>query len=200
MAHRARQHPAFDIAALADQIFGRIAMADALDVLVDDRALIERAGDVMRGGADQFDAALMRLVIGPRALEARQERVMDVDAAPGQLRRHLVRQDLHVARQHHEIGLGFGRPDPRSRPPARAWSPWSPADSETESRRNRDCRRSLADGWRRWRSGSSRVRRCASDRGYRRGSDRTSRPAASPGGGWRGRASASPCRSVRRSR
>ena len=39
-------------------------------------------GDVMRGGADQLDAALMRLVIGPRALEARQERMVDVDAAP----------------------------------------------------------------------------------------------------------------------
>ena len=42
MAHRARQHPAFDIAALADEIVGRIAVADALDVLVDDRPLIER--------------------------------------------------------------------------------------------------------------------------------------------------------------
>ena len=62
-------------------------------------------GDVMRGGADQLDAALMRLVIGTRALEARQERVMDVDAAPRQSCRHLVRQDLHVTRQHHEIGL-----------------------------------------------------------------------------------------------
>ena len=60
----------------------------------------------MRGGADQLHAALMRLVIGPRALEARQERVVDVDAASRQLGRQIVRQDLHVARQHHEIGLG----------------------------------------------------------------------------------------------
>ena len=85
MAHGARQHAAFDVAALANQIFRRVAVADALDILVDDRALIERAGDVMRGGADQLDAALMRLVVGPRALEARQERMMDVDAAPRQL-------------------------------------------------------------------------------------------------------------------
>jgi len=90
IAHRARQHAALDVAALANQIVGRIAMADALDVLVDDRPLIKRAGDVMGGGADQFDAALMRLVIGPRALEARQERVMDIDAAARQLCRHLV--------------------------------------------------------------------------------------------------------------
>ncbi len=32
---------------------------------------------------------------------------MDVDAAPGEMRRLLVRQDLHVARQHHHIGLIF---------------------------------------------------------------------------------------------
>src|ERR1700759_5032889 len=74
MAHRARQHAALDIAALADEVFGRIAVTDALDVLIDDRAFIEGTGDVMRGGADQFDAALMRLMVGPRALEARQER------------------------------------------------------------------------------------------------------------------------------
>ena len=110
---------------LRDEIFGRIAMADALDVLVDDRALVEVARDIMRGGADQLDAALVRLVVGPRALEARQERVVDVDAAPGQLCRHLVRQDLHVARQHHEIGLAVLAPASRPPLPARAWSPWS---------------------------------------------------------------------------
>src|ERR1700682_1239737 len=90
IAYRARQHAALDVAALADEIVGRIAMADALDVLVDNRTLIEVAGDVMRGGADQLDAALVRLVIRPRALETRQKRVMDVDAAPRKLRRHLV--------------------------------------------------------------------------------------------------------------
>src|ERR1700748_205643 len=62
MAHCARQHPAFDVASLADEVFGRVAMADALDVLVDDRAFVERAGNVMGGGANQFDAALMGLV------------------------------------------------------------------------------------------------------------------------------------------
>src|SRR6266851_4266949 len=82
MPHRARQHAALDIASLADEIVGRIAMTDALDILVDDRPLIERAGDVVGGGADQLDAALVRLMVRPRALEARQERGMDVDAAP----------------------------------------------------------------------------------------------------------------------
>ena len=41
MAHRARQHPALDISTLANQIVGRIAVADALDILVDDRAFVE---------------------------------------------------------------------------------------------------------------------------------------------------------------
>ena len=82
-------------------------MADAFDVLIDDRAFIECAGDVVRGGADQLDAALVRLMVGPRALKARQERVMDIDAAAGKLRRHPVRQNLHVTRQHHQIGRGL---------------------------------------------------------------------------------------------
>src|SRR6476661_10368506 len=97
IAYRACEHAALDVATLASEIVWRIAVADALDVLIDDRALIEIAGDVMRGGADQLDAALMRLVVGARALEARQERVVDVDAAPRQSCGHLVREDLHVA-------------------------------------------------------------------------------------------------------
>jgi hypothetical protein len=38
------------------EIFRRLAMADALDVLVDDRAFVEVACDVMGSGADQLDA------------------------------------------------------------------------------------------------------------------------------------------------
>src|SRR5437899_1939576 len=98
MAHGAREHAALDIAALAREIFRRVAMADALDVLVDDRAFVEIAGNVMRGRADQLDAAFMGLMVGTRALEARQERVVDVDAAPRESCRHLVGEDLHVAR------------------------------------------------------------------------------------------------------
>ena len=44
IADRARQHAPLDVAALADEIVGRVAMADALDVLVDDRPLVEIAG------------------------------------------------------------------------------------------------------------------------------------------------------------
>ena len=78
MTHGTRQHAALDIAALARQIFRRVAVADPLDVLIDDRTLVEVARDVMGGGADQLDAAFMRLVIGPRALDTRPERVVMV--------------------------------------------------------------------------------------------------------------------------
>jgi hypothetical protein len=56
-------------------------MADALDVLIDDRTLVEIRRDVMSRGADQLDVVLMSLVIGLGALEPRRERVMDVDVS-----------------------------------------------------------------------------------------------------------------------
>ncbi len=43
IADGARQHAPLDVAALAHEVVGRVAMADALDVLVDDRALVEIA-------------------------------------------------------------------------------------------------------------------------------------------------------------
>jgi hypothetical protein len=51
---------------LAGEILGRVAVADAFDIPVDDRAFIEVPRDVMRGRADQLDSAFMRLVVGPR--------------------------------------------------------------------------------------------------------------------------------------
>ena len=60
----------------------------------------------MRGRADHLDSARMRLMIRLGALETGQEAVMDVDAAPGEIRRHIVGQYLHIARQHDQIGPG----------------------------------------------------------------------------------------------
>ena len=62
-------------------------------------------GHVMRGGPDQLDAALVRLVIGLGALEARQERVMDVDRPARELRAQRLRKHLHVARQHDQLDV-----------------------------------------------------------------------------------------------
>jgi hypothetical protein len=52
VTHRARQHPAFDIAPPAHEIVWGMAMADAFDILINDRAFIEIAGNVVRGSAD----------------------------------------------------------------------------------------------------------------------------------------------------
>ena len=73
----------------------------------------------MRGRADHLDAVLPGLLVRPRAAEAGQERVVDVDDPAGQLLAHLRGQDPHVPGQHQEIdpvradqveqrGLGLG--------------------------------------------------------------------------------------------
>ena len=70
----------------AVDLVGRARMVHARHVLLDDRALVEIGRHVVRGGADQLDAARMGLRVRPRALEAGQEAVVDVDRAAGQLR------------------------------------------------------------------------------------------------------------------
>ena len=102
-AHGAGQHHAFDVAADRGDLLGRHRVVDPLDVLLDDRALVEVGGDVVRGRADQLDAARMGLEVRLGALEAGQEAVVDVDRPALQRGAEIGRQDLHVARQHHEI-------------------------------------------------------------------------------------------------
>jgi len=85
--------------------FGRaVRVVDPGHLLLDDRPLVQVSGDVVRGGADQLDPARVRLVIRPRALEAGQEGVVDVDDPPGQLPAERVGQHLHIAGQHDEVG------------------------------------------------------------------------------------------------
>src|SRR3954451_11842594 len=84
-AYGAGEHLALDVATGRDELGGVEAVVDARHVLLDDRALVEVAGHVVRRGADQLHAAVERLVVGPRTLEARQERVVDVDRLAGQL-------------------------------------------------------------------------------------------------------------------
>ena len=40
-------------------------MIDARDVLLDDRTFIQLGGHVVRGRADELDAAIVRLLVGP---------------------------------------------------------------------------------------------------------------------------------------
>src|SRR5664279_6511318 len=105
--YRASQYAAFDVPTLANQIFRTVLVADAFDVLLDDGAFVEIRRHVMRGGADQFYAACVSLMVGLRTLEAGQKTVMDVDAATGKEPGEIVRQDLHVTGEHDQVGVGL---------------------------------------------------------------------------------------------
>src|SRR5690349_22003463 len=67
--HRPRQYRALDVAAGAHAILEGGCMVDARHVLLDDRPLVERGGDVVRGGTDELHATAMRLVVRACALE-----------------------------------------------------------------------------------------------------------------------------------
>src|SRR6185369_14974989 len=103
-ADRPREHPPLDVAALAHQFLRAVDMADRLDILMDDRPFIQVGCDEVRRRADHLDPARMRLVIGLGALETGQEAMMDVDAAAREKGGQIVGKDLHVARQHDQIG------------------------------------------------------------------------------------------------
>ena len=85
-AHGAGEHDDLEVAAASLQVLDRVAVADAHDVLVDDRAIVELRGGVVRGDADDLHAALVRLVVRPCRPERGQERVVDVDDALGPAR------------------------------------------------------------------------------------------------------------------
>ncbi len=134
------------------------------------------------------------------ALEARQKRMVDVNAASRQFAGELVGQHLHVAREHDEIGFGV-----LDDLPDRVFC------SDLVSARHRQIVKrnvaefdafinSRADGSTRWRSGSSVVRRAASGREYRQGNDRISTPSAARGALSPCREFASPSRTVGRCR
>ncbi|KAG1317178.1 hypothetical protein G6F63_015778 [Rhizopus arrhizus] len=104
-AHGTRQHQRFGVTAQPHQLTRCHGMVHARDVLFDDRAFVQILGDVVRGGADDLDPARVRLVIRLRTLEAGQEAVGDVDGAAAQRAAHVRRQELHVAGQHHQVGV-----------------------------------------------------------------------------------------------
>ncbi|MNS91893.1 hypothetical protein D3C72_1260050 [compost metagenome] len=98
-----RQNLRFHITAERYVIFRALGMGDAHRVLLDDRAFVEIGGDVMRRCADKLHAALIGLLVGVCALEARQERVVDVDDLARHLAAEVIGQNLHVTGQHHEF-------------------------------------------------------------------------------------------------
>ena len=100
-----------------------VGVVDPDHLLLDDRALVEVGGDVVRRRADQLHAAVVRLVVRLRALEAGQERVVDVDRAALERVAEPVGEDLHVARQHHEVDVVLVDQFQQPRLGLRAWCP-----------------------------------------------------------------------------
>ena len=84
--HRACQHGSLDVAANAFELREALPVRDALDVLLDDRPLVEHFGDVVRGRADDLDAPLERPAVGVGSHERRQEGAVDVDSRRSELR------------------------------------------------------------------------------------------------------------------
>jgi hypothetical protein len=102
-AHGPGQHLRLHVLTGGDQRVRPGRVVDPVHVLLDDRPLVQLGRHVVRGRPDQLHPALVRLVIGPGAGEGRQERVVDVDGPPGQLRAQAVGEHLHVAGQHDQV-------------------------------------------------------------------------------------------------
>jgi hypothetical protein len=106
--HRTSQHVTLDICPLNRQLPRAHAMIHPHDILLDDRALVEIRGHEVRRRADDLHAPLVRLVVGLRALETREEGVVDVDDAAGHGGAERRREDLHVPREDDEVdGVGL---------------------------------------------------------------------------------------------
>ena len=80
-------------------------MIDAYNVLVDDRSVVELLGDVMGRCPDQLDTALARAAVRIGAGERGQERIMDVDRLHTHPLQEVAAEDLHIARQHQQLGI-----------------------------------------------------------------------------------------------
>src|SRR3954468_21698975 len=74
--HGAGEHRSLHVLADTRERGDVVAVVDSLDVLLDDRALVERGGDVMGGRADQLHSAFRRAPVGVGAGERGQERVV----------------------------------------------------------------------------------------------------------------------------
>ena len=100
---RPRESKPLDVSPDLGQRLGREGVIHPLDLLLNDRALVEVGGDKVRRRANQLDAARMRLVVRASPLETRKEGMVNVDDASAQLLARPIGEDLHVAGEHHEI-------------------------------------------------------------------------------------------------
>ena len=103
------------------EVFNLIAMGDAGHVLLDNGAVIQNRRHIMTCRSDELDSAGMGGVVGARAGEGGEKRVVHVDDG-GWVAGYKIRgEDLHVTGQHDELnvvtgeevelnGLGLGAP------------------------------------------------------------------------------------------
>src|SRR5919106_5672729 len=102
-AHGAGEGHALHVAPDARELGDAMGVVDAGDLLLDDRPFVEVLGDVVGGGTDELHTAGVGLRVGAGTLEGGQERVVDVDRAPGERAARVGTQDLHVAREDDEL-------------------------------------------------------------------------------------------------
>ena len=86
----ARQHLAFGVAALRGEVVHCFGVVYTRHILFNDGAFVQVRRDIVGGGTNQFDTAVMRLVVGLGAFEAGQERVVDVDGTARQFAAQVV--------------------------------------------------------------------------------------------------------------
>jgi hypothetical protein len=96
-SHRAGQNLALHVAPGVHQLTPAQRVINAKHVLFDDGPLVEVCGDVVGRRANELDASVERLLVGPGALEAGKERVVDVDRPSFQGPAGAVGEHLHVA-------------------------------------------------------------------------------------------------------
>lgn len=97
----------FEFASALDEILDAVAVVYGGDFLSDDGTVVEGRGDVVSGGADDFDAAVMGLVVGAGADEGGEEAVVDVDDGDSGLGEEFRGEDAHVTCEEDELDAGI---------------------------------------------------------------------------------------------
>src|SRR5579862_7123304 len=82
-------------------------MRDSCDSLFDDWSIVEDFRDVVRSGADEFYAAVVRLLVRLGTNERRQKRVVNIDDLLQVVANEIRREDLHVSSQDDEVDFAF---------------------------------------------------------------------------------------------
>ncbi len=76
-------------------------MTDPLDVLLNNRTLVEIRRDVVSRSTDELDPSIVGLRVRAGTLKRREEGVVNIDDVAGEPRADLGGEDLHVAGKDH---------------------------------------------------------------------------------------------------